>query len=132
MRICNLLTGGLVCLAAMVAPLTHAAQLVIGQVAPLSGLNAGQARAYSTGLQLYLNQVNKAGGVNGNTFVLVSKDDSGRSEDTVSAARPCLRAMPKTLSRPDFFFPQTPSPLRENRSCHNTGESGLRRAADCY
>lgn len=99
MRICNFLPGGLICLAALAAPLCHAAQFVIGQVAPLSGLDAGQARAYSTGLQMYLNQVNKTGGINGNTFVLARKDDSGRSEDTVSATRELLaESRPLVLS----------------------------------
>lgn len=102
MRICNFLPGGLICLAALAAPLCHAAQFVIGQVAPLSGLDAGQARAYSTGLQMYLNQVNKTGGINGNTFALARKDDSGRSEDTVSATRE-LQAESRPLVLSGYF-----------------------------
>ena len=39
-----------------------AAQIVVGQVAPLSGLEGTQARAYSTGIQLALTKANKAGG----------------------------------------------------------------------
>lgn len=31
----------------------HAGQIVVGQVAPLSGLEAGQGRAYRAGMQLY-------------------------------------------------------------------------------
>lgn len=67
-----------------------AAQLVVGQVAPLTGLEGTQARAYSTGIQLALNKANAAGGVNGHTFTLVRKDDGGRPADTVSATRQLL------------------------------------------
>jgi ABC-type branched-subunit amino acid transport system substrate-binding protein len=67
-----------------------AVELVIGQVAPLSGLEGTQARAYSTGIQLALNKANKAGGVNGNTFKLVRKDDGGRPADTLAATRQLL------------------------------------------
>ncbi len=67
-----------------------AAQIVVGQVAPLSGLEGTQARAYSTGIQLALNRANKAGGVNGHTFSLVRKDDGGRPADTVAATKQLL------------------------------------------
>ncbi|ABM36331.1 amino acid/amide ABC transporter substrate-binding protein, HAAT family [Polaromonas naphthalenivorans CJ2] len=64
-----------------------AAPIVVGQVAPLSGMEARQGRAYSIGIRLALNKANTAGGVNGNTFSLVSKDDGGRSDDTLAATR---------------------------------------------
>ncbi len=67
-----------------------AAQIVVGQVAPLSGLEGTQARAYSTGIQLALNNANKAGGVNGHTFTLVRKDDAGRAADTITATKTLL------------------------------------------
>lgn len=76
------------CLAA--APLAHAAQVVVGQVGPMSGLDANQGRAYAAGMQLLFNSVNKGGGVNGHTFSLVRKDDGGRAEDTVTATRQLL------------------------------------------
>lgn len=68
----------------------YAAQLIIGQVAPLSGPEASQGRAYSTGMQLYFNEVNRTGGVNGHTFLLARADDGGRSADTVSETRKLL------------------------------------------
>lgn len=74
----------------LAAPLSHAAQVVVGQVGPMSGLDANQGRAYAAGMQLLFNGVNKAGGVNGHTFSLVRKDDGGRPEDTVSATRELL------------------------------------------
>ncbi len=70
--------------------LVHAAQLVVGQVGPMSGLEANQGRAYAAGMQLLFNNVNKAGGVNGNTFTLARKDDGGRAEDTLAATRKML------------------------------------------
>ena len=36
-----------------------AAQLVIGQVAPLTGTEASQGRAYAAGMRLHFNAVNK-------------------------------------------------------------------------
>jgi ABC-type branched-subunit amino acid transport system substrate-binding protein len=68
----------------------QAAQLVVGQVGPMSGLEANQGRAYSAGMQLLFNNVNKAGGVNGHTFTLVRKDDGGRPEDTVNVTKQML------------------------------------------
>lgn len=68
----------------------QAAQLLVGQVGPMSGLEANQGRAYSAGMQLLFNNVNKAGGVNGHTFTLVRKDDGGRPEDTVNVTKQML------------------------------------------
>jgi ABC-type branched-subunit amino acid transport system substrate-binding protein len=72
------------------AQVAQAAQVVVGQVAPLTGLEAAQGRAYSIGMQLYFNQVNKAGGVNGHTFSLVKRDDNGRPDDTLAATKAML------------------------------------------
>ena len=80
----------------------QAAQVVVGQVAPMSGLEASQGRAYATGMQLHFNAVNKAGGVNGHTFTLVRKDDNGRPEDTVSLTKAMLAA-DKPLVLAGFF-----------------------------
>lgn len=67
-----------------------AAQIVVGQVAPLSGMEGTQARAYSTGIQLALTKANKAGGVNGHTFSLVRKDDGGRQVDNLAGTKALL------------------------------------------
>ena len=68
----------------------QAATLVVGQVTPLTGLEAIQGRAYSAGLQLALDSANKAGGVAGHTFSLVRQDDSSRPEDTVALTQKVL------------------------------------------
>lgn len=67
-----------------------AAPVVVGQVAPLSGLRAGDARGYSAGMQMFFNHVNKTGGVNGNTLVLARKDDAGRVDQTLAATEQLL------------------------------------------
>ncbi|MBA3773682.1 MAG: ABC transporter substrate-binding protein [Ramlibacter sp.] len=84
------------------ANLVHAAQIVVGQVAPMSGLDANQGRAYAAGMQLLFSGVNKAGGVNGHTFTLVRKDDGGRPEDTVGVTRQML-AQDKPLVLAGYF-----------------------------
>jgi ABC-type branched-subunit amino acid transport system substrate-binding protein len=84
------------------ATAVQAGQVVVGQVAPMTGLEAAQGRAYATGMQLYFNAVNKAGGVNGSTFTLVRRDDSGRPEDTVSVTR-ALLAEEKPLVLAGYF-----------------------------
>lgn len=68
----------------------RADQIVVGQVAPLSGVAASQGRAYATGMQLAFNAVNKSGGINGHTFTLVSKDDGARPQETVRLSRQLL------------------------------------------
>lgn len=72
------------------AQYARAEQIVVGQVAPLSGVEASQGRAYAMGMQFAFNAVNKSGGINGHTFTLVSKDDGGRSEETVKLTRQLL------------------------------------------
>ncbi|HWP12655.1 MAG TPA: ABC transporter substrate-binding protein [Ramlibacter sp.] len=92
----------LACAALAAAQLGQAAQIIVGQVGPMSGLEANQGRAYSAGMQLVFTSVNKAGGVNGHTFTLVRKDDGGRPDDTVSATRQLL-AEDKPLVLAGFF-----------------------------
>lgn len=69
-----------------------AAEIVVGQVAPLSGPEAAQGKAYSVGLQLALDAANKSGAANRHAFTLVSKDDGGRADDTVALTSQLLTA----------------------------------------
>ena len=80
----------------------QAAQLVVGQVGPMSGLEASQGRAYSVGLQLHFNAVNRAGGVNGHTLTLARRDDGGRPEDTIAGTR-ALIAEDKPIVLAGYF-----------------------------
>lgn len=61
-----------------------AAQVVVGQVGPMTGPEGSQGRAYATGMELRFDSINRAGGINGHTLSLVRKDDGGRPEDTVA------------------------------------------------
>jgi branched-chain amino acid transport system substrate-binding protein len=69
---------------------THAMQIVVGQVGPMTGLDANQGRAYAVGMKLVFDNINKMGGVNGHSFTMVRKDDGGRAEDTVRATKQIL------------------------------------------
>jgi len=91
------LAGALITL----APWSQAATVVVGEVGPMSGLDANQGRAYAAGMQLAFGNANKAG-VNGHTFTLVRKDDGGRPEDTVSVTRQML-AEDKPLVLAGYF-----------------------------
>lgn len=76
-------------LCALFSP-AQAGQLIVGQVVPLTGLEATQGRAYSAGLQMCIAQINKAGGVNGHTFTLVRHDDGGKPPETLALTRKLL------------------------------------------
>jgi branched-chain amino acid transport system substrate-binding protein len=77
-------------LAFAAAHAAQAAQMVVAQVGPMSGLEASQGRAYGTGMEVYFNAINRAGGVNGHTFKLVRRDDGGRPEDTVAGTKAAI------------------------------------------
>jgi ABC-type branched-subunit amino acid transport system substrate-binding protein len=79
-----------------------AAQIVVGQVAPLSGPEARQGRAYGAGMQMYFDAINKEGGVNGHTFTLVRKDDLGQPAETLALTRKLL-AEDKPLVLAGYF-----------------------------
>ena len=67
------------------------ADWVIGQVAPMTGAAAVQSKAYAQGMNLYFNQVNRAGGVHGERVRLISADDRGSPEDTVKLTQRLLQ-----------------------------------------
>ena len=78
----------LACGAAALA--AHAQGWVVGQVAPLTGVNATHGRAYAEGMRLAFEQANKAGGVQGQAVRLVTLDDTGHPEATVAKTRELL------------------------------------------
>lgn len=82
-----LLLAGMV----MVGQAQAAGEIVVGQVAPISGLLAPTGQQLRAGAQLYFDAVNAAGGVHGARIKLVTRDDGYRSEDTVAQARQLLR-----------------------------------------
>ena len=110
-----LVRGAVVVAAALAVQAAGAAQLVIAQVAPLSGLEAIQGRAYSAGLQLAFANANKGGGAGGHTFSLVRKDDGGRPDDTIAATTQLL-ADSKPIALAGYFG---------NRSIADLVKSGI-------
>ena len=77
---------------AMAVPATWAhADWVIGQVAPLTGAASVQSKAYAQGMNLYFNQINRAGGVHGDRIRLVSADDRNSPEETVKQTQRLLQ-----------------------------------------
>lgn len=90
---CAALALALACLCA------QAQAWVVGQVAPLSGKGATQGQAYAQGMRLYFDQLNQAGGVQGQPVQLVVVDDGGHPEDTVTRTRELLaKAKPVLLA----------------------------------
>jgi ABC-type branched-subunit amino acid transport system substrate-binding protein len=93
----------------------QAEQLTVGQVAPMSGIDARLGRAYAQGLQICFESTNRAGGVNGHTFFLASKDDQGRPEETIESTR-ALVAESKPLVLAGYFG---------NRNLDDLNRSGI-------
>jgi branched-chain amino acid transport system substrate-binding protein len=79
-----------VILALHTAPTAWAAEIVIAQVAPLSGLEATQARAYGAGMRLVFDQAN-ASRTAGHRFTLIQKNDGGNPEETLALTRTLLQ-----------------------------------------
>lgn len=78
------------CAAAVVPHHAVAGTVVVGEVAPFSGLDANQGRAYAAGLQLAFNAANRAGGANGHMFRLMKRDDESRPAETLAATKALL------------------------------------------
>ncbi len=79
-----------VALACTLACMAAQAQWVVGQVAPLTGKGGTQGRAYAQGMRLHFEQINKAGGIQGQPVQLVVVDDGGHPENTVARTRELL------------------------------------------
>ncbi|WP_431098517.1 ABC transporter substrate-binding protein [Polaromonas aquatica] len=79
-----------------------AAEIIVGQVGPMSGPEAGQGRAYAAGMQLHFNAMNKAGGIHGHKLTLLRKDDGGRPDDTVALTKQMI-AEDKPLVLAGYF-----------------------------
>lgn len=74
----------------------QAAQLVVGQVAPFSGIDGNQARAYAAGMELAFAAANKAG-LNGHVLALVRRDDAGKPEATLRLTQELIEQDKATL-----------------------------------
>ncbi len=79
--------GGLVSLLGLVAAVPHAAaaDLKFGVAEALSGGAAQYGVSIRNGFQLAADQINAAGGINGNKIVLVIEDEQGKKEEAINA-----------------------------------------------
>lgn len=82
---------------ALAAPTAHAAELVVGQVAPLSGVLASTGQQMVLGGKIYFDWVNAQGGVHGATIRQEVVDDAYKVPDTVRLTRELL-AKPEVVA----------------------------------
>ena len=67
-----------------------AKEIVVAQVAAFTGAQAGSGKAIRSGINLYLNHVNRNGGINGDHIRLVAYDDGYKAEETVRLVKEVL------------------------------------------
>ncbi|MCB1960367.1 MAG: ABC transporter substrate-binding protein [Rhodocyclaceae bacterium] len=72
--------------------LVNAADIVIGQVAPLSGVLAPTGTGVNLGIQAYFARVNANGGIRGSALRLVTRDDAYKVAETLKQTRELLAA----------------------------------------
>ncbi len=80
-------TAGLLIAAFTSLPPAVASDIIIGQVAPLSGLLAPTGSHVRAGAQLYFDVVNASGGINGQKIKLITKDDAYKVPETVKQTK---------------------------------------------
>jgi branched-chain amino acid transport system substrate-binding protein len=70
--------------ASAVLPAAHAADIKLGVAEALSGGAAQYGISIRNGFQLAADQINGAGGINGNKIVLVVEDEQGKKEEAIN------------------------------------------------
>lgn len=112
------------CAIAMAASLALAApgrdDLVIGQVAPLTGTIAGTGDEYVAGGAAYFAHVNANGGIYGRKIRVVVKDDSYKPDQTLAMTRQLL-AEDKPLALFGFVGTGNVLALNKNRVLEDAG-----------
>lgn len=96
MRGTRWLWGGVLLLATMCAR----AELVVAQVAPMSGPIGVEGREYNSGVRLAIAAANAGGGVLGQKLALTTEDDEYNPEKTVAAIRQVARSEALALLMP--------------------------------
>src|ERR1700733_4035526 len=84
------------------AAVARAEEIKIGEINSYSGLPAF-TEPYRKGWQLALEQINANGGVGGKTLVVISKDDTGKPADAVTAANELVSKDGVALITGTFF-----------------------------
>jgi ABC-type branched-subunit amino acid transport system substrate-binding protein len=81
----------LLALCALASGAAHpAAELVVGQVVPLTGVVAASAKEYVAGAQLYFDHINASGGIAGRKVRVAVRDDEFKPDLTVQRTRELL------------------------------------------
>jgi branched-chain amino acid transport system substrate-binding protein len=65
-------------------------EIVVAQVAAFSGAQALSGKAIRAGIKLYIDQVNRAGGIGGERIKFLSYDDGYKAEETVRLVKEIL------------------------------------------
>ena len=95
--------AALALVAALGTPAAAGAQEIkIGEINSYSALPAF-TEPYRKGWQLAIDEINAAGGVNGQKLVVVSKDDGGKPADAVTAANELVSSEGVTMLTGTFF-----------------------------
>jgi branched-chain amino acid transport system substrate-binding protein len=95
--------AALALIAALGTPAAAGAQEIkIGEINSYSALPAF-TEPYRKGWQLAIEEINAAGGVNGQKLVVVSKDDGGKPADAVTAANELVSSEGVTMLAGTFF-----------------------------
>lgn len=89
-------------LAGLAGPALAQAEIKIGEINSYSALPSFTI-PYRNGWQLALDEINAAGGVNGKKLVVVSKDDSGKPAEAVTAANELVSSEKVVMLTGTFF-----------------------------
>jgi len=84
------LLRGVAALALACSALVAHAEIVLGQVVPLTGVLADYGRDYSTGIKVYVKSVNDKGGINGQKIRIALRDDGYKVDETLKQTREVL------------------------------------------
>lgn len=87
----NSIKNFLLITATFMAGAASAQDIVIGQVIPLSGLQAATGIAARDGAQLYFDKINRQGGIQGRKIVLDVRDDQYQTANTVMLVRKIIQ-----------------------------------------
>jgi branched-chain amino acid transport system substrate-binding protein len=98
-----------------------AAELTVVQVAPLKGEMAHYTNEIRMGMQVHLDHVNARGGVNGDTFRLVSLDDSANAQEALKK----IESAAATLNPLAFMYLIGPETVAAANDANIFGRIGI-------
>jgi branched-chain amino acid transport system substrate-binding protein len=92
------LAGGIAGFGSATSTAASNAPIDIGFSLPLSAATGGLAKAALTGAQIFFNQTNAAGGIDGHKLILSAQDNSCNTTDGVSSIDKLLSNSPKPIA----------------------------------